>query len=290
MPTMPLALLGAAAPTPMPHVRLIHPEAVEWASRVAANSSSVSAATLLAASDFCYAIDAAGIRDRFFRLSLMCGNSLSAALVPLYRGQGRAGTQFGGNDTNYNFASGDYAETGTSGGLLGNGSNKLLLTPLAGTDFGAALDTHCSVYWRGTDPIVTQRWCGSFGGPVLMCETSGNSVGGRSGDNTFMSTTISASGTNQQGHHVTSRTSQSDSRHFRNGLSIVQRTDAITVVTPSATRMAVFAAAIDNAGGGNSFVSRRIAAYSFGLGFTTTQAAAYYTAMQAFQSALGRNV
>ena len=244
---------------------------------------------MLAVDAFCRSIDLAGIRNRFLRLSLMCGDSLSAVVVPLYTGQSPSGTQYSGNDTNYNFVSGDYAETGSSGGLLGNGSNKMLLTALTGSDFGTGYDIHASVYWRGTDPVATARWCGSFLGPILMCETSGNGVGGRAGDNFFMSATIPATGSNQQGHHITSRTSDSDARHFRNGSSIVQRTTTVTV-TPSTTRMGVMAAATDNIGGGNSHASRRVAAYSFGLGFTPAQASAYYTAMQAFQTALGRNV
>jgi len=270
-----------------PRASGVHPEAADWRSRVVANGGTVSTTTLRAVDQFCKSIDSAGIRSLFARLSLMCGGSLEAALVPLYRGTSLSGTQYGGNDTNYNFVSGDYAETGSSSGLQGNGSTKALLTPLTGNDLGDGYNIHCSVYWRGTDPVTTARWCGSFNGPVLMCETSGNSVGGRSGDNVFMSATITSGSGNQQGHHITSRTSASDSRHFKDGSSIVQRTATVTV-TPGSTRFAVFAAALDNVGGFNSIASRRILAYSFGAGMTTTQAAAYYTALQAFQVTMGR--
>jgi hypothetical protein len=64
----------------------LHPEAVAWRDAVVDNGGSVSGATLAAVSDFCNAIDAAGIRDRFYRLNLFAGTGLNAALVPLYRG------------------------------------------------------------------------------------------------------------------------------------------------------------------------------------------------------------
>jgi len=97
----------------------IHPEAADWANRVRANSGSVSGTTLNAVSKFCASISSAGIRDRFYRLNLFCGTGLAACLMPLYRGPSLGGTQYGGTtDTNNGpFVSGDYTETGTSGGL-----------------------------------------------------------------------------------------------------------------------------------------------------------------------------
>ena len=112
----------------------VHPEAAAWRSAVVANGGSVSASTVKAVSAFCAAINAAGIRDRFYRLSLMCGDSdvsLVAVRTPLYRGPSLGGTQYGNAlDTNNNFVQGDYAETGATGGLKGNGSSKYLDTGL----------------------------------------------------------------------------------------------------------------------------------------------------------------
>lgn len=113
----------------------VHPEANAWRTAVVANGGSVSASTMKAVSAFCAAIDTAGIRDRFYRLNLLCGTGLNAALVPLYRGPSRTGTQYGNTtDTNNGpFVSGDYVETGASGGLTGaNGKNLSTgLAPLA---------------------------------------------------------------------------------------------------------------------------------------------------------------
>ena len=269
----------------------VHPDAGSWRSRAAANGGIVSGTTLKAVDTFCRAIDTAGLRDRFLRLSLMCGSNLAACLTPLYRGQSVSGTQFGTTtDTNYNFVAGDYEETGSSGGLLGNGSNKSLQTGLFLGDIATPYDAHAGVYWTGTDPVTTSRWLGCFADGVFMCETSGNSVGGRASENVFMSGTISATGTAQRGHHITTRTADNDARHFRNGSSIVQRTTSISATFTSTTSLSVFGAATDSVGGVNSPVSRRILAYSFGKGFSVAQAASFYTAMQAFQTALTRNV
>ncbi len=101
-------------------------DAADWIKRVEANSGSVSTATANAVTNFCNAIDAAGIRGKFYRLNLFCGTGLNACLVPLYRGPSLSGTQYG-NATETNngpFVSGDYVETGTGGGLLGNGTSK----------------------------------------------------------------------------------------------------------------------------------------------------------------------
>ena len=116
----------------------LHPEAADWVARVVSNGGTVSASTAAAVNTFCRAIDAAGIRDKFYRLNLFCGGTsgtavgLNSALVPLYRGPSLGGTQYGGTtDTNTGntFQVGDYAETGAGGGLTG-GSTKYLTTGL----------------------------------------------------------------------------------------------------------------------------------------------------------------
>lgn len=115
-------------------------DAQNWINRVYANGGTVSATTASAVNTFCESIDSAGIRDRFYRLNLFCGASnasLDAVRTPLYRGPSLSGTQFGNTtDTNNLFVAGDYAETGTTGGLKGNASTKYLDTGLAMTFLG----------------------------------------------------------------------------------------------------------------------------------------------------------
>jgi hypothetical protein len=99
-------------------------DADDWVSRVSTAGGSVSTATRAAVTRFCVAIAAAGLRSKIWRLNVFCGSSLTAALVPIYRGPSRTGTQYGNTtDTNNNFVSGSYAE---ATGLTGNGTTRYL--------------------------------------------------------------------------------------------------------------------------------------------------------------------
>lgn len=124
----------------MPGAPTIHPEAADWLVRAQANGGAVSWNTLMAVSRFCYTIASQGLRDRFYRLNLMCGTNLEAVLVPLYRGPQVGGPTFGNaTDTNSNFTSADYVE---SDGLKGSTSavtNKYLATGLPMTFLGTNL-------------------------------------------------------------------------------------------------------------------------------------------------------
>jgi hypothetical protein len=105
--SLPNGLLGIPRPIPLPE-QFFHPEAQVWRARVLANGGTFKASTLAAVSRFCFAIDAAGIRDRFYRLNLFCGDNLQACLVPLYRGPTSGGTQYGTpTDINVNFVNAD---------------------------------------------------------------------------------------------------------------------------------------------------------------------------------------
>ena len=132
---IPQGLLGNPTPIPLPD-QAWHPEAVDWRVRVFKNGGIVSDATTKAVSVFCAAIDGAGLRDRFYRLNLFCGNGISAALVPLYRGQVAGGAVVGNaTDTNNNFVSADYNEMGNACGLKADGTTKSLNTGVTVTPF-----------------------------------------------------------------------------------------------------------------------------------------------------------
>jgi hypothetical protein len=122
----------------------------------------VSSATAASVNTLCDSLDAASLRDRFYRLNLFCGSNLNAALVPLYRGPSLGGTQYGGvTDTNNAFVGvgTDYAETGATGGLLGNGSSKYLNT---GFDAAAAGLTKASVHMAAVWPAYAHPAAGNW--------------------------------------------------------------------------------------------------------------------------------
>jgi hypothetical protein len=274
----------------------VHPEAAAWRSAVFANGGSVSGSTLIAVSTFCAAIDAAGIRDKFYRLNLFCGTGLNACLVPLYRGPSLSGTQYGNaTDTNNGpFVSGDYAETGASGGLDGDGIGKYLNTGFNVSSLPAASDCHLSTYIRGTQSIAAPSGLigAIFNGVndryriALNSSTAGN-----------YSTNCELGKANQI---VVTRTNESD------GLILLSRTSttSLTLYGDDASIGTNVTSTAETLGDFPFYVFCRnstlnlpvefyngvMAGYSIGGGMDSSDVSDYYTALQAFQTALGRNV
>ena len=276
----------------------VHPEANAWRTAVVANGGSVSASTMKAVSSFRTAIDAAGIRDRFYRLNLFCGTGLNAALVPVYRGQSRTGTQYGNaTDTNTGpFVSGDYAETGASGGLNGNGSSKYLATGLNPFDAGLAeTDFHTAGYFReaiNTSGVFIGCVNASANRGVIYhpaFQTLGMYVrfGGLSNSGIENGSLAARSG-------LLLGVRRPGGVGFRNGANInaISNTTGSNAWTASADSPALFVFARNDTSPSASLqaFSGRSQAYSIGLGMSDTQATDYYTAMQSFQVALSRNL
>jgi hypothetical protein len=293
-PPMPYGLLGRPQPVRMIDPTSIHPEASDWAGRVIANGGSVSLSTLRAVSTFCDGIDRASIRSRFYRLNLFCGTGLSAALVPLYRGQSLGGTQFGNaTDTNVNFAAGDYVETGSTGGLKGNGTSKYLDTGFAASALTPS-SAHAAAYAETLTADTTADKV------LLMAHSQFGGIygiGSRDGGNLAVNFGYAGTPTSARtdpippassGLLLSSATSTTDLRFFHNGNQTFLQSAARNEAALSTRSVFVFAA---NANGTPSArTAARLRAYSCGLGMTAAQASAYSTAMQAFQTALTRNV
>jgi len=271
-----------------------HPEAQAWRNAVIANGGTVSGSTLTAVSNFCRSIDAAGIRDRFFRLSLFAGTGLSAALVPVFRGQSRTGTQFGNaTDTNLNFVEGDYAETGASGGLKGNGTNKALDTTV-NQDFATFTSRHHAVYENlvNTNTSVSLMGSDNLGtSPRQLSSLFSNNSGDLVyyGGDSSGSVSWTPGGTRAAGLVIGNSESLSVRRIY---VQNVLRASDTTTIAPANNNFPPYAVFCDRRASATyrAFTNSRLAGYSFGLGLSSGQAAAYYTAMQAFQTALGRNV
>jgi hypothetical protein len=264
----------------------LHPEAVAWRDAVVDNGGSVSGATLAAVSDFCTAIDAAGIRDRFYRLNLFAGTGINAALVPLYRGPSRTGTQYGNaTDTNNGpFVSGDYAETGASGGLKGNGTSKYLDTGLPMNYPATNGDRHLGIY----KTLLATQTAASIAAvdsasPLTLYQLLrlSTQIQYFSGGNT-----TNAVQTDAVGHWLAMGTVNKSL--YLNGVEQVSNSTGSDTVNTATRSFYVFAR--NDSGTTNIYSNERQAAYSIGSSMNATQAAGFYTAMQAFQTALGRNV
>jgi hypothetical protein len=248
--------------------------------RVIGSGGSVSASTAQAVSDFCTAIDAAGIRDRFYRLNLFCGSNLTAALVPLYRGPSLAGTQYGNTtDTNNNFVSGDYVETGTGGGLTRASGSKTLttgLTPANAPQFatGHIATSVVNGSFVTVGSAVDYGSIGSVRAQHVVNGTGANSQLFRTFDDSAQAT--GAAGANGvYSRWVVSRTSSTSAVVYRNAATYITRTT--TANQPSSTgQLTIFGGAFG------------LHYYSLGDGMTDSQVSAFDSALAAFLTALGR--
>lgn len=276
---MSIALLSAGRRISTQNIGL-HPEAVVWARRVLANSGSASAFTLAAVSSFCSAIDAAGIRDRFYRLNLFCGDNLAACLVPLYRGPSPAATQLGSTtDTNVNFVAGDYSE---SQGITATSAGKVLNTGLTSSSMpsnaGHAAWSIRNGSFLASGFLFGFNNNGSYRTYNFISNASSQNVGCASGNFNETSSTASA-----YARWVTSRTSLSSHVLYRNASAVNTSTATVTATTGSTDQFSVF--------GFNGSASARsgLHYYSLGDGMTAAQVNSFDTALQAFLAAMGRS-
>ena len=266
----------------------VHPEAAAWRSAVVANGGSVSASTMKAVSKFCGDIDAAGIRDRFYRLNLFCGNSdasLIAPRVPLYRGPSRTGTQYGNAlDTNVNFVQGDYAETGASGGLKGNGTSKYL-------DTGFLADTltqsgrHLGVVFQADTVVTAGRYW--FGTDNFGCDSNAFWGVGTANTTTNInrSATTTAAFTNAiSGTPHVLITGNGTAASYINGVA----GSTLSGTAFTAPAQAVYLFAQNRCDSPADYSPVRVLHYSIGDSMTAGQVASLNTALSAFQTSLSR--
>jgi hypothetical protein len=156
-------------------------DALDWMTRVYSNGGSVSPATATAVNTFCNAIDAAGIRDRFFRLNVFAGNSdgaLAAVRTPLYLGPAAGDVQYGALiDDNVNFVQSDYSPTT---GLTGSTtSGKYLKTGLPASTFtGNNLHMGVGLYTSAPNTSIGSTLLGfeNFGGGYVMVDRQPNGL------------------------------------------------------------------------------------------------------------------
>ena len=270
-------------------------DAQDWINRVYANGGTVSASTANAVNQFCVDIENAGIRDRFYRLNLFCGNSdasLNAVRTPLFRGPSLTGTQFGNTtDTNLNFGPGDYAETGASGGLTGNGTTKYLNTGFP-TNTLSAGDRHLAFYANTWPNEIYREFIGSesAAGAGAQQFALGHQIEATRVHFRFASTSgrvpsaVISGGAFWVGTSGTTTTG----RIFRNG--ILSGDGTLTAATPTSSQIFVFAINRASTPAPESLFPGRGSGYSIGAHMTDAQALAYNNAMQTFQTALGRQV
>jgi hypothetical protein len=267
-----------------------HPEAADWASRVRTNGGSVNGSTLMAVSRFCRAIDAAGVRDRFYRLNLFCGEGLEAALVPLYRAESRTASARGNTtDTNNNFVSGDFNNTGSSSGLNGNGSTKFLNTGLpanaltgSNTHMGIGLLANNASGVQGHDAMGVFN---SLQAHIVSVRRVNNSLFSSTFGN-FATNSASAGDSVNQTNLAIGNIVAAWPSFYRNG-SVSGATATTSNDYPSAHAHFVFAAH-NNGTSASVYANIRLGWYSIGLTMTSSQVVSFNNALNNFANTLAR--
>ena len=270
----------AGAPQKPTAVSSLHIEAEVWAGRVIGSGGSVSLATAQAVSDFCTAIDAAGIRDRFYRLNLFCGSNLTAALVPLYRGPSLSGTQYGSTaDTGVNFVSGDYSE---SQGLSSAVAGKVVNTGLASSSMPANVG-HLAWSMRDSSFVASGFAMGfnNVGGYRSYCFLS-NAASSSMGAASANTVEVVRTSSSIYARHIINRSDSTTLAYYRNGASSATTATTATATSGGADQLSIFGSnATSGARAGMHY-------YSAGDSMNATQAAAFDAAISQFLAALGR--
>jgi hypothetical protein len=186
--------------------------------------------------------------------------------------------------TNNNFTSGDYS---ASTGLLGDGTTKFLNTSYnILTSLPDA--SHFSFYLRevlsgggnrAMMGVIDNTGADQF---VLYASGAGTDISSRLGQNV---TANNAGAGSPTGFHMVSRQSLTDLRLYRNGAQVgVTNVTAVTLTKPNRN---VYLWGWDNAGVQGALLPQRGCFYSIGSAMTPAQASAYYTLVQALQTAMG---
>ena len=256
------------------------PETQDYVQRVIAASGTISNAAMQATDQFVRALLDNSLWQKAIEIGVFAGDNLNAALVKLkYRPGGSSSL------TNNGFVAGDYIETGTNGGLLGNGTSKYLNTQTSPANLGPT--GHASFYlresfssgeWRSM--IATQDALDIFGLRRGVLATQNTGLWGKNA-------AASESAAPVAGFYIANRQTSSLVQLFRSGQLIGTETSAVTV-NCHAQSFLLFAH--NNNGSAAEYLNRRGCFYSLGSPLTNTEAALLSSFVQTLETALNRQV
>lgn len=286
-----------------------HPDVQLWIYNVQLNGGSVSAGTISALNTFCNSIDNAGLRSKFYRLNLFCGDNLAAALVPLYVSAHWLAPAYGfSKEANYNFVSGDYSETGINAGLTSSGADpvqqnvgtKYLDTgffPSMVVAYGSLIDnlhiaatvsttavsgaSQTIVY--ATASYVDFWWLGI----QLLSGYANVRTAITQGGTNAINAILSPSSTGLVSpaiHLISSRLTTTDFKVYQGG-SQIGSTNTIPITAILTRPPPPFLLFRQTAG---YYSNLRLSDYSFGQGLTSSESSSYYSILQTFKNSLNR--
>lgn len=177
--------------------------------------------------------------------------------------------------------------THSSNGATPNGTNGYADTKLVPSSVLALNNLHLSFYSRSTNSTL-QVLLGSFNGASQNVQFIANQTSGVTTFDSYdaISARVTASTSNYQALLTASRISASSSSIFRNSTKI----GSITNTSGTQPNLPFYLSADNVNGNAVAYSSYQTAFSSIGDGLTDTEAANLYTRVQAFQTALSRNV
>ena len=246
-------------------------DAVAFFGRVTTAGGSLSATEKAAVNTLVVDMKAAGIWTLQKAIYPMVGASAAACAQNLksssFTGSFTSGWTFASTGVTGNGTSA-YFDTAFNHNLLAQNSGHLSIynrTDALGlfTDIGAdGITNSCSSIWSRLSNLTYNQIHNASGGYQTVANT------------------------NSQGHYISNRTGSTVLNQWKNGSKTGTSTAAS--VTPSSAL--IYVGALNAGGVASFFTSRQYAFASIGDGLTDTQASNFYTAVQAFQTTLSRNV
>jgi hypothetical protein len=260
------------------------PDALAFFARVTAAGGTLSATEKAAVNTLVVQMKAAGIWTPMKAIYPMVGASAAACA------QNLKSSSFTGTFTSgWTFA---------STGVTPNGTSAYMDTNLIPNNSLSVNSTHLSYYSRtdnGGTTVKSEMGATSSASflPLIQLLVYGNDG---MGNNRFLAqaydytagTQISVSGTNSLGFFTASRTAINLLKAYKNNSSIGSATTNQTQTTMPTNNL--YLGGFNDKGVAKQFSNRESAFASIGDGLTDTQASNLYTAVQAFQTTLARNV
>jgi hypothetical protein len=181
--------------------------------------------------------------------------------------------------------------THSSTGATPNGVNAFANTFLIPNTSLSLLNTHLSFYSRTAAIGNNHRDIGAYmGGFSVPSFGIGTNTGVLISDHYWYTTNrMSRSIPNAQGLMLTSRINDTTHKAYRNGIQL-GATDTVSNSTNTMPNAGLFIGAVNSDSGATSFSNKQYACASIGDGLTDTEAANFYTAVQTFNTTLGRQV
>ena len=185
---------------------------------------------------------------------------------------------------NLTFASG---MTHSANGMVGNGSSAYADTALNPNSALTLNSTHISFYSRTSTITNAQRDMGIYISGNFPCVALGTNTGVEISDHYNFNQRISAAITSASGFYIGTRTSSTSHKLYKNNTTLGTNTTLNIDVLPNAN---IYICGANTTTLGALYSTKQCAFASIGDGLNDTEAANFYTAVQAFQTTLGRQI